>query len=126
MRVDTYRVLSEAVALGIGKTWRKTLDKISFSEFPDQFQRRFLAKLVPVVMVEILEFISLDETPVNARKLMARCVLSGSRAGWRRAFKHTSTPSPERIQEAIHSGILLEVHEYFSFTDESDGASSLN
>ena len=120
MKVETYRLLSEAIALGIDKTWRKTMVKISFTGFPDQFQRRFLAKLGPRVMVEILDFLSLEKAPVNARKLMARCVLTGSRAGWRHAFKHTSTPSPAQIREAVHHSIMLEVNEYFLFADGGD------
>lgn len=115
MRIDAYRLLSEAILLGIGRAWKKTLKKGPYEGNPAKFQRRFLLRLGPVVMVEILEFLSLDLPLVDARKLMARCLLAGARTGWRRAFKHTATPTEDQIKQAVYDGIMLEVNEYFSF-----------
>ncbi len=68
-----------------------------------------------------------DEEPDNAQKIrlppmrvyriLSEAVDCGILRGFNRAHKHTDTPSPEAIQEAIHSAVMGEIVEIFNFDE---------
>ena len=45
----------------------------------------------------------------DAYALARECVENGVAHGWRRAHKHTDTPTPEAIHSAIEEAIMLEL-----------------
>ena len=57
---------------------------------------------------------------VRAYEVLRRAIEDGAAYGWRRAHKHTATPSEETIKDEIVTGILNEVCEYFDFDDHAD------
>ena len=54
---------------------------------------------------------------VNAFAVLARAVEEGVAYGWNRAHKHTPTPPPEAVQQAIEDAVMSEVSVWFSFDD---------
>jgi hypothetical protein len=57
----------------------------------------------------------------NEYRLMEECVERGVSAGWRRAHKHTDTPSPESIMREIEAAVMLEVADSFTFPEDGGG-----
>ena len=51
---------------------------------------------------------------VNEYRVMADVVELGIDRGWRRAYKHDDSPSPNTIREAIFDAVLDEVCDMFS------------
>ncbi len=49
--------------------------------------------------------------------LIAHCVETGVMLGWNRAHKHTGTPDPEAIRDAIEQAVLNEICEWFNFEE---------
>ena len=43
---------------------------------------------------------------------------NGISLGYSRAFKYDDDPSAEVIKESINAEILIEIHEWFEFSDE--------
>ena len=122
MQIDAYRVLSEVVAVGVHKAWRKTLGKHAFSGNGEVFGELFLARLPGTVMKQVLGYFPLTHPYLNVRKLMLRCVMDGASAGWRRAFEHSDDPSEDLVKDRVFDGIMLEITEYYSFPDASEEA----
>jgi hypothetical protein len=56
---------------------------------------------------------------VRTYDVFHRAVEEGIEQGWRRAHKHTDTPSEDAIKDEILQGILNAVCEYFDFDDEA-------
>jgi hypothetical protein len=55
---------------------------------------------------------------VNEYQVMRDCIQAGINRGWQRAHKHTETPSPEQVLEAIEDAIMLQLAEYFIYEGE--------
>lgn len=53
----------------------------------------------------------------NKYRLIQHCVDTGTLLGWRRAHKHTDTPTDEQVHDAIVDAIMLEISEWFDFED---------
>lgn len=53
-------------------------------------------------------------------RLFTECLENGLRRGYRRAFKHTDTPTEEQLLESLHTNVLGEVHEFFAFAPDED------
>lgn len=53
--------------------------------------------------------------PVDKYRLISEAVERGVSYGYRRAHKHTNTPSEEMIFEQIQNAILFEITEVFQF-----------
>jgi hypothetical protein len=49
--------------------------------------------------------------------LIAQCVETGVMLGWNRAHKHTDTPDPDTIRNAIEQAVLNEICEWFDFDE---------
>lgn len=47
--------------------------------------------------------------------VLDQCIETGIRLGWNRAHKHTDTPTPENVQQAISAAIWNELYEWFEF-----------
>lgn len=58
-----------------------------------------------------------DTVMANCYAVFTRAVEEGVAYGWNRAHKHTATPSPEAIKEAIEQAVVNEVCEYFNFSE---------
>lgn len=56
----------------------------------------------------------------NDYRLIARCVEDGIEVGHRRAFKHTDSPPPDHINNAIYEAVMAEVCEWFIFEDVAE------
>ena len=54
---------------------------------------------------------------VNTYAVLARAAEEGVAYGWSRGHKHTQTPSPEAVQQAIEDAVMNEVSVWFSFDD---------
>ena len=52
---------------------------------------------------------------VNVRQLLETCIEHGVRDGYRRAHKHTETPSADALQTYIEDAIWLEIDTFFKF-----------
>jgi hypothetical protein len=50
-------------------------------------------------------------------KILNDAVEVGISRGYRRAFKHSDTPSEEHILTSIETEVMNEISEYFTFTD---------
>lgn len=51
--------------------------------------------------------------------LLQEAVEVGVTIGWNRAHKHTDTPEPAAIQDAIHDAVMHEIAERFDILPES-------
>ena len=49
--------------------------------------------------------------------LITQCVETGVMLGWNRAHKHTDTPDPDTIRNAIEQAVLNEICEWFDFEE---------
>ncbi len=57
----------------------------------------------------------------NVYRIMDDAVENGARLGYRRAHKHTDTPSEEQIVDEIHRAVMNELCTYLIFDDEGTG-----
>ena len=51
-------------------------------------------------------------------RILSRAIEEGINIGYRRAHRHTETPTDDHIKERIESAILDEICEVMSFDDE--------
>jgi predicted Zn-dependent protease with MMP-like domain len=51
-------------------------------------------------------------------KVLQQAVETGVSYGYRRAFKHTETPTEDEIKQAIEQAVLNEISEWFDIADE--------
>lgn len=56
---------------------------------------------------------------IKVYNLISECVERGTKLGYRSAHKHTDTPNEEYIFDRIHTDIMNELCEYFTFDDET-------
>ena len=54
----------------------------------------------------------------RTRVILEMAVEGGVRRGYRRAFKHTESPSEEHILNTIEECVMSSVYDFFSFDDE--------
>ncbi len=59
----------------------------------------------------------------NTYVIMERAVEEGALMGYRRAFKHTETPTENAIVQSIVDNVMLSVSEVFVFQEQSTGDS---
>ena len=52
-------------------------------------------------------------------QLLETCIIDGVTLGHTRAYKHNNNPSTAEINEAIVNAVLLEIHEWFDFDEDS-------
>jgi hypothetical protein len=57
---------------------------------------------------------------VKVYDVMVRAVEEGAAHGVRRAYKHTSNPSPEAIEESVVEEVLNSICEWFEFYPEGE------
>lgn len=57
---------------------------------------------------------------VNTHKILEHCVDVGIELGWRRAHKHTDTPSAELLKNSIEQAIWDELYEWIDFRNPHD------
>ena len=57
---------------------------------------------------------------VNVYEVLSRAIESGLLFGYKRAHKHTETPSEDMMLEAQRQAIMTEVCEVFSFFDDEE------
>jgi len=55
---------------------------------------------------------------VRTRVILEMAIEEGVRRGYRRAFKHTESPSEEHILTTIEECVMSSVYDFFSFDDE--------
>lgn len=53
-------------------------------------------------------------------QLLERCVDEGLQRGYRRAFKHTESPTEDALLDALQCNVLGEINEWFSFPPDED------
>ena len=53
----------------------------------------------------------------NTGKVIEMCLEAGIEFGWRKAHKHTETPSEEVIKNEILHAINMELYEWFDFEE---------
>lgn len=53
-------------------------------------------------------------------RLLERCIEEGLMSGYRRAFKHTDSPTEEHLLDVQETSIMGEINEYFSFAPDED------
>jgi hypothetical protein len=51
-------------------------------------------------------------------KIIEMCLENGINYGWRRAHKHTETPTEDLIKGEIHHAIELELYQWFDFGEK--------
>ena len=56
----------------------------------------------------------------NVRTILERCIEQGAERGYRRAFKHTDSPSESHILSQIDDAIWLEIDTYFDFEEPTE------
>lgn len=61
-----------------------------------------------------------SDIQVDSYAVLDRAVEEGIRWGWERAHKHTATPSPSDIQDAIARAVMHEITEYFKFDEPTE------
>lgn len=57
------------------------------------------------------------EVRARTRLLLERCIEDGTERGYRRAFKHSDSPSEAHILSEIDAAIWLEIDTYFNFEE---------
>jgi hypothetical protein len=55
------------------------------------------------------------EIRLKAYPVIQRAIETGTRLGWRRAHKHTDTPTEEAVFDAIETAIMNELDEVLDF-----------
>lgn len=50
--------------------------------------------------------------------VLERAIEEGIEAGYRRAFKHIEKPTGDAIKESIFDYVMLEIGNYFTFSDD--------
>ena len=53
------------------------------------------------------------------RVILEMAIENGVARGYRRAFKHNDSPHEDEILSNIEECVMSEIHEYFSFDDET-------
>jgi hypothetical protein len=56
----------------------------------------------------------------NTYVILERAVEEGALMGYRRAFKHTETPTEDAVVQSIVDAVMLSVSEVFTFPQQSD------
>lgn len=56
----------------------------------------------------------------NTYAILERAVEEGALMGYRRAFKHTETPTEDAVVQSIVDNVMLSVSEVFTFPEQSD------
>jgi len=56
---------------------------------------------------------------VNTYKILERAVEEGINYGYKRAHKHTDTPTIVQLSEEIHNAIMNNIAEVIDFEDQS-------
>lgn len=56
----------------------------------------------------------------NTRLILERCIYEGLRDGYRRAHKHTESPSENGMLTSLEDAIWLHIDELFTFTNVND------
>ena len=51
--------------------------------------------------------------------ILELAIEAGVRRGWGRAHKHVENPLPSAIMQHIDEAVMAEIHEYFTFNDET-------
>lgn len=59
----------------------------------------------------------------NTYVILERAVEEGALLGYRRAFKHTETPTEDAIVQSIVDNVMLSVSEVFVFEEQFTGDS---
>lgn len=59
----------------------------------------------------------------NTYVILERAVEEGALMGYRRAFKHTETPTEDAVVQSIVDAVMLSVSEVFVFQEQSTGDS---
>ena len=60
------------------------------------------------------------EVRARTRLLLERCIEDGTERGYRRAFKHSDSPSEAHILSEIDAAIWLEIDTYFNFEEPTE------
>ena len=60
---------------------------------------------------------TLADMKPNSRVILERCIEEGTKRGYKRAFKHTDSPSESGILQSIEDAIWLEIDTYFNFEE---------
>lgn len=50
--------------------------------------------------------------------ILSECIESGTEIGYRRAFKHTDSPTEDTIIESTHREIMNKICNYFTFGED--------
>ena len=53
-------------------------------------------------------------------RLLERCIEEGLQRGYRRAYKHSDSPTEEQILDSLETNILGEIAEWFAFAPDED------
>lgn len=53
----------------------------------------------------------------KTRVILEMAIEEGVARGWRRAHKHTDSPSEQAVKDAIEDCVMAQIYEYFSFED---------
>lgn len=56
----------------------------------------------------------------NMHKILEHCIDTGIELGWRRAHKHTDTPSAELLKNSIEQALWDELYEWVVFDDPQE------
>ena len=56
----------------------------------------------------------------NMHKILEHCIDTGLELGWRRAHKHTDTPSAELLKNSIEQALWDELYEWVVFDDPQE------
>jgi len=55
----------------------------------------------------------------NTYEIISDCISAGILTGYRRAHKHTDTPTEELLTSSIESAIMHEISRYFIFKHDN-------
>lgn len=56
---------------------------------------------------------------INTYAVIERAVEEGIEFGWGRAHKHTDTPTPEHVREAVHIAVMNELSDLLRFDGDA-------